>query len=147
MKFSPYVIDLLKQKSKKDFRLSGDCEYLALDIESVDFENWDLLKCFDDKSNSSFSAAEDEIRVSDLATGQHIQISYLPDRLIELEYCGDEQFLVKKSQNSKLQIDDKLTISHIVKGYPLLVSHVWRGGSDLGSFTAGKAQGIRFEIV
>jgi hypothetical protein len=34
MKFSPYVIDLLKQKSKKDFRLSGDCEYLALDIES-----------------------------------------------------------------------------------------------------------------
>ena len=87
MKFSPYVIDLLKRKSKKDFRLSGDCEYLALDIESVtgehigvntlkrllgfiddereprpstldiiarylDFENWDLLKCFDDKSNS-----------------------------------------------------------------------------------------------
>ena len=129
MKFSPYVIDLLKQKSKKDFQLSGDCEYLALDIESVtgehigvntlkrllgfiddereprpstldiiarylDFENWDLLKCFDDKSNSSFSA-----------------------------------------------------ISHIVKGYPLLVSHVWRDGADLGSFTAGKAQGISFKIV
>jgi hypothetical protein len=35
MKFSPYIIDLLKQKSNKDFRLSGDCEYLALDIESV----------------------------------------------------------------------------------------------------------------
>lgn len=182
MKFSPYVIDLLKQKSKKDFRLSGDCEYLALDIESVtgehigvntlkrllgfiddereprpstldiiarylDFENWDLLKCFDDKSNSSFSAAEDEIRVGDLSNGQHIQISYLPDRLIELEYCGDEQFLVKKSQNSKLQIDDKLTISHIVKGYPLLVSHVWRDRADLGSFRAGKAQGISFKIV
>ena len=182
MKFSPYVIDLLKQKSKKDFRLSGDCEYLALDIESVtgehigvntlkrllgfiddereprpstldiiarylDFENWDLLKCFDDKSNSSFSADDDEIRVSDLVNGQHIQISYLPDRLIELEYYGDEQFVVKKSLNSKLLIDDKLTISHIVKGYPLLVSHVWRDGADLGSFTAGKAQGISFKIV
>ena len=120
MKFSPYVIDLLKQKSKKDFRLSGDCEYLALDIESVtgehigvntlkrllgfiddereprpstldiiarylDFENWDLLKCFDDKSNSSFSAAEDEIRTIDLPPGQRIKISYLPDRLIELD--------------------------------------------------------------
>ena len=33
MKFSPYVTDLLKQKSNRDFRLSGDCEYLALDIE------------------------------------------------------------------------------------------------------------------
>lgn len=39
MKFSPYVIDLLKQKSNKDFRLSGDCEYLALDIESVTGEH------------------------------------------------------------------------------------------------------------
>ena len=35
MKFSLYVTDLLKQKSGRDFRLSGDCEYLAFDIESV----------------------------------------------------------------------------------------------------------------
>ena len=182
MKFSPYITELLQQKARRELRLSSDCEYLALDIETVtgehigvntlkrllgfiddereprpstldiiarylDFENWDLLKCFDDKSNSSFSADDDEIRVSDLVNGQHIQISYLPDRLIELEYCGDEQFLVRESQNSKLLIDDKLTISHIVKGYPLLVSHVWRVGADLGSFTAGKAQGISFKIV
>ena len=182
MKFSPYVTDLLRQKSNRDFRQSADCEYLALDIESVtgehigvntlkrllgfiddereprlstldiiarylDFENWEALKCFDDKSNSSFSTAEDEIRVGNLSNGQHIQISYLPDRLIELEYRGNEQFLVKDSQNSKLQKGDRLTISHIVKGYPLLVSRVWRGGADLGSFTAGRAQGICFKIL
>ena len=35
MKFSPYTINLLEQKCGKDIRLSGDCEYLALDIESV----------------------------------------------------------------------------------------------------------------
>ena len=39
MKFSPYVTDLLKQKSNRDFRFSGDCEYLALDIESVTGEH------------------------------------------------------------------------------------------------------------
>jgi len=182
MKFSPYITELLQQKVKRELRLSSDCEYLALDIESVtgehigvntlkrllgfiddereprpstldiiarylDFENWDLLKCFDDKSNSSFSAAEDEIRVSNLVNGQHIQISYLPDRQIELEYCGDEQFVVRESRNSKLQEGDELEISHIVKGYPLLVSHVRRDGADLGSFTAGKAQGISFKIL
>ncbi len=182
MKFSPYVTNLLKQKSNKDLRLSGDCEYLALDIESVtgehigvntlkrllgfiddereprvstldiiarylDFEKWEKLKCFDDKSNSSFNATEDEIRVSDFSKGQRIQICYLPDRLIELEYCGNGQFLVKSSQNSKLQICDKLAISHIIKGYPLLVSHVWRDGTNLGAFTAGKVQGISFKIL
>ena len=182
MKFSPYITELLQQKVKRELRLSSDCEYLALDIESVtgehigvntlkrllgfiddereprpstldiiarylDFENWDMLKCFDDKSNSSFSAVEDEIRVSNLVNGQHIQISYLPDRLIELEYGGDGRFVVRESQNSKLQEGDELEIAHIVKGYPLLVSHVRRGGADLGSFTAGKAQGISFKIL
>ena len=39
MKFSLYVTDLLKQKSGRDFRLSGDCEYLAFDIESVTGEH------------------------------------------------------------------------------------------------------------
>jgi hypothetical protein len=182
MKFSPYITGLLRQKSQKDFRLSGDCEFLALDIESVTgehigvntlkrllgfiddereprtstldviarylgFENWDLLKCFDDKSNSFFNTAEDEIRVNNLPKGQHVQISYLPDRLLELEYKGDGHFLVKESHNSKLYIGDELMVSHIVKGYPLLVSHVWRDGADLGSFTAGKSQGISFNIV
>ena len=182
MKFSPYITELLQQKVKRELRLSSDCEYLALDIESVtgehigvntlkrllgfiddereprpstldiiarylDFENWDLLKCFDDKSNSSFSATEDEIRTIDLSPGQRIKISYQPDRLIELEYCGDGRFVVRESQNSKLQEGDELEIAHIVKGYPLLVSHVRRGGADLGSFTAGKAQGISFKIL
>ena len=39
MKFSPYVTTLLRQKSGKDFRLSADCEYLALDIETVTGEH------------------------------------------------------------------------------------------------------------
>ena len=39
MKFSPYVTDLLRQKSDKDFRQSADCEYLALDIETVTGEH------------------------------------------------------------------------------------------------------------
>ena len=182
MKFSPYITELLQQKVKRELRLSSDCEYLALDIESVtgehigvntlkrllgfiddereprlstldiiarylDFENWDALRCFNDKSNSSFSAAEDEIRAIDLPQGQHIQISYLPDRLVELEYSGEERFKVLTSQNSKLQEGDELKITHIVKGYPLLVSQVWRGEADLGAFTAGKAQGISFIIL
>ncbi len=182
MKFSPYIKDLLQQKAKRELRLPADCEYLALDIESVtgehigvntlkrllgfiedereprlstldiiarylDFDNWDSLKCFDDKSNSSFNTAEDEIRVNDLSGGQRIQISYLPDRLLELEYSGEGRFMVKESQNSKLQIGDELIITHIVKGYPLLVSHVWREGIDLGAFTAGKAQGVSFKIL
>jgi hypothetical protein len=182
MKFSPYVTDLLKQKSSRDFRLPSDCEYLALDIESVTgehigvntlkrllgyidderepristldviarylgFDNWDVLSIYDSRSNSSFESSAEEIRVSDLSTGQCIQISYLPDRQIEIAYLGTNRFRVVKSLNSKLKTDDQLTITHLVQRYPLLVSEVFRDGKPLGSFTAGKAQGISFKIL
>ena len=182
MKFSLYVTDLLKQKSGRDFRLSGDCEYLALDIESVtgehigvntlkrllgfiddereprpstldiiarylDFENWEVLSIYDDRSNSSFESSNEEIRVTDLSVGQDILISYLPDRQVEIQYLGLNRFRVLNSINSKLRAGDEITLTHIVQGYPLLVSEVIRDGESLGSFTAGKAQGIRFEIL
>lgn len=182
MKFSPYFTTLLKQKSGHDIRLSADCEYLALDIESVTgdhigvntikrllgfidderepristldiiarylgFSSWDELRIYDDKSNSSFDSTSDEIRVQELTIGQQIQISYLPDRHLIIEYQGNNTFLILSSKNSKLQDDDQITMTHIVSGYPLLVSEVIRNGQSLGSFTAGKAQGIAFKIL
>ena len=182
MKFSPYVTDLLKQKSNRDFRLSGDCEYLALDRESVTgehigvntlkrllgfinderearistldviarylgFDNWDILSVYDARSNSSFETSTEEIRVSSLTIGQRLQISYLPDRQIDMEYIGENRFCILQSMNSKLKANDEITITHIVQSYPLLVSEVVRDGKSLGSFNAGKAQGIRFKIL
>ena len=160
MKFSPYVTTLLKQKSGHDIRLSADCEYLALDIESVTGEHIGvntikrLLGFIDDereprisKSNSSFESTSDEIRVSDLTIGQKIQINYQPDRQLIIEYQGNNTFLILSSKNSKLQDDDQITITQFVSGYPLLVSEVIRHGQSLGSFTAGKAQGIAFKIL
>lgn len=182
MKFSPYVTNLLRQKSKKDFHQSADCEYLALDIESVTgehigvntlkrllsfiddereprtstldiiarylgFDNWEVLSVYDDKSNSSFESSSEEIRINNLVEGQCVQISYLPDRRLVMTYQGNERFLVQISENSKLLAGDELTLTHIVQGYPLLVTEVIRDGKSLGSFTAGKAQGIRFKLL
>ena len=182
MKFSPYTNELLNQKCGREIRISGDCEYLALDIESVTgehigvntlkrllgfiddereprtstldiiarylgFENWQALQVYDDKSNSSFDSTADEIRVADLEIGQHIQISYLPDRRLTIVYQGQGRFQVLSSENSKLLQSDMLLITHIVRGYPLLVSEVIRDGQSLGSFTAGKAQGITFKFL
>lgn len=182
MRFSFYIEQLLKEKSGRDMRLPSDCDYLALDIETVTgehigvntlkrllgfidderkprestldiiaqylgFENWEILKCFDDKSNSSFDTDDDAIHVCNLTKGQRIEVSYLPDRLIELEYLGDEKFLVNKSVNSKLSEDDEIKMTHLIEGYPMLVSHVWREGKDLGEFIAGKAQGINYKLL
>lgn len=109
------------------------------------YENWETLCIFDDKSNSSFDAMDDELRLESLSVGQLVRISYLPDRWLIMKYQGDCRFIVLSAENSKLCADDELIITHIVSGYPLYVSEVKRKGKTLGSFTAGKSQGINFE--
>ena len=71
----------------------------------------------------------------------------MPDRKIKMKYLGNNCFHILDSKNSKISVDDKIKLTHIVQGYPLLVSEVVREGKSLGSFTAGKAQGILFKLL
>ena len=182
MKRSPYITDLLRQKSGNEIRLSRDCEFLALDVESVtgehigvntmkrllgfiadertprtstldviarylDFEDWDALRLSDEASSNSAFDERDEYLACYMEIGQQVQVTYPPNRVLILENLGDNHFLVIKSENSKLQDGDLLTLTHIIRGYPLLISQVIREGKDLGAFTAGKIQGIDFELL
>ena len=79
--------------------------------------------------------------------GQQVAISYPPNRKLTIENLGDNHFRVTDSENSKLLKGDLLTLTHIVRNYPLLVAEVIRNGENLGAFTAGKAQGIDFELL
>lgn len=182
MKFSPYIIELLREKSGNEIRVSRDCELLALDVESVTGEhigvntmkrllgfiadervprtstldviarylgyaNWDALRLMDESNSNSAFDDRDEYLACYLEKGQQVMISYPPNRTLTIENMGDNHFRVIESKNSKLQKGDLLTLTHIVRHYPLLVSEVVRDGQDLGSFTAGKAQGIDFELL
>ena len=182
MKFSPYIIELLREKSGNEIRLSRDCELLALDIESVTgehvgvntmkrllgfiadervprtstldviarylgYSNWDALRLMDESNSNSAFDDRDEYLACYLEKGQQVMISYPPNRTLTIENVGDNHFRVIDSKNSKLQKGDLLTLTHIVRHYPLLVSEVTRDGQNLGAFTAGKAQGIDFELL
>ena len=182
MKFSPYIIELLREKSGHEIRLSRDCELLALDVESVTGEhigvntmkrllgfiddertprtstldviahylgyaNWDDLRLIDENSSNSAFDDRDEYLACYLEKGQRVIVSYPPNRKLTIENLGDNHFRVVGSKNSKLLKGDMLTLTHIVRHYPLLVSEVTRDGQSLGAFTAGKAQGIDFKLL
>ena len=182
MKFSPFVTELLRQKSGNEIRLSRDCELLALDIESatgehigvntikrllgfiadertprtstldviaryLDYADWDALRLVDENSSNSSFDDRDEYLTCYLEKGQRLLISYPPNRSLTIEHLDGNRFHVLESENSKLLAGDLLTLTHIVRGYPLLVAEVVRDGQNLGAFTAGKAQGIDFELL
>jgi hypothetical protein len=111
------------------------------------YEHWEALRLSDENCSNSVFDDRAELLASSLVVGQQVAISYPPNRRLTIEYTGDNHFQVVQSEHSKLLAGDLLTLTHIVKGYPLLVSDVTRDGLSLGSFTAGKSQGIDFELI
>ena len=172
MKLPFHIIQLLKARSGNELRQPSDCEYLSLDIEGktgvrigattlkrllgfaqdermphvstldaiaryLGYAHWDELSQIEDKGNSDF-----EVRSADLRLGAFVGIAYLPDRIVRLQYLGDQRYRVVESINSKLQANDEVEIQNFVLHHPLLVLHVWRNGESLGQFTAGRVSGL-----
>jgi hypothetical protein len=111
------------------------------------YANWDDLRLMDENSSNSAFDDRDEYLACYLEKGQQVHISYPPNRTLTIVNQGNNHFLVLESENGKLQKGDLLTLTHIVRGYPLLVAEVMRDGRSLGAFTAGKSQGIDFELL
>ena len=111
------------------------------------YAHWDELSKIEDEGNSDFETTGEEIRSADLPTGACIEFTYLPDRLVRMIYLGDCHYRVVESQNSKLQVDDEVEILNFVLHHPLLVINVWRSGTSLGQFTAGRISGLSSVVV
>lgn len=108
----------------------------------VDYRNWDnLAEIFNSKGNSEFDTME-EIEVEKLEIGNKIIFTYSPDRKLVITFLGGKLFKVVESENSKLQVNDVIEVSHFLINYPLVVSNVTRNNSSIGKFTAGKVSGI-----
>ena len=106
------------------------------------YAHWDELTKIGDDGNSNFDASDDEVRSSDLQPNTNVEISYLPDRVVTMQYLGHQRYRVIESQNSKLQVDDELEIMSFILHHPLLAINVWRNGESLGQFTAGRVSGL-----
>lgn len=106
------------------------------------YAHWDELSKIEDNGNSDFETPDDEVRSADLQPEACVEITYLPDRRLILEYLGNNRYQVTTSENSKLQKGDEVEILNFVLHHPLLVVNVWRDGESLGQFTAGRVSGL-----
>ena len=106
------------------------------------YAHWDELSKVEDNGNSDFDAPDGELRSADIHSGARVEITYLPDRRLVLQYLGDCRYRVIESENSKLQKDDEAEILSFVLHHPLLVVNVCRNGDCLGQFTAGRVSGL-----
>ena len=111
------------------------------------YAHWEELTKIEDTGNSGFDSTDEEVRSADLPADACVEITYLPDRLVRMQYLGNQRYRIVDSQNSKLQTDDEVEIQSFVLYHPLLVLNVWRNGESLGQFTAGRVSGLSSIVV
>lgn len=62
------------------------------------------------------------ISTSELRTGDRIRIGWLPDRLCDIRYLGDNRFVALRCENSKMQPGDQFSVLQFTLGCELQLS-------------------------
>lgn len=108
--------------------------------------------CADIKKASPRESEEfggDSIISSTLEVGTQIKLGWSPDRLIRIEYQGDNRYVILESQNSSLKPGDSFECIQFQVGRPLYLDRFRRAGSqDEARYVAGERSGLTvLEIV
>ncbi len=133
-------------------RLWGYVNYMSnprtytLDVLSryVGFQNFDAF-CSQIHQSEEFVSgflSEDSLVAETLTPGERVRIGWNPDRLVTLEYKGDNRFEVVEVHKSSLLVGDQFVLPAIVKGYPVYIPHIERGGILTPMYVAGYKDGI-----
>jgi len=97
------------------------------------------------RNNSEFQSSffsSQLILSSDLTPGARIRIGWNPDRIVEIEYKGDNNYCIVSSVNSHLLVGDCFRVGSFIKGYPLFIPDLIRDGESMGSYVAGSKDGL-----
>jgi len=94
------------------------------------------------EDSSDYLVDRSYITSDELSPGDGVRIGWAPNRLVSLSYLGGGRFEVLDSANSKLLPGDIFEASCLLKGWPLYVPGIHRGGTLTPPYIAGKANGL-----
>ena len=116
-------------------RNASNVSIRTLDVISrvADANSWDdfCKKLHEGKKKESelFSSAE-AINCCNLAVGTRIRLAWQPDRICEVEYLGNNNFVATKCENSGIKPGDSFSCLQIQKGRELYMDNFRRCGEE-----------------
>lgn len=87
----------------------------------------------------------ERISSSDLSVGDRLQIGWLPDRLCEVRYLGNNRFVAERCENSKLQEGDTFSCLQFALGKEVVLTDLHQAGTPenrLKMYLAGSKNGL-----
>ena len=106
---------------------------------------WDEFCKFlhkDGNCESAFFNVE-HIATNELSVGERLRIGWLPDRICEIRYLGENRFVAEHCENSKLQTGDTFTCLQFAFGLPLTMNDLRRNNALIGTtYMVGQNNGL-----
>ncbi len=79
----------------------------------------------------------------ELTEGDRLRIGWLPDRICEIRYLGENRFQAERCENSKLQAGDTFSCLQFTLGHPLTMTDLCRNNSLIGpTYVVGQKNGL-----
>lgn len=122
-------------------------DILSRFIGNRDYETFRISLSNDPQFSSRFFSAK-TVTTSELKAGDRLRIGWPTNRIVTLNYLGDDLFEVETSVNASLVKGDRFRQVSFMKGYPLYLSRILRDGDYTPAYVAGMNSGLNLiEIV
>ena len=122
-------------------------DILSRFIGNRDYETFRISLSNDPQFSSRFFSAK-TVTTSELKAGDRLRIGWPANRIVTLNYLGDDLFEVETSVNASLVKGDRFRLVSFLKGYPLYLSRILRNGDYTPAYVAGMNSGLNLlEIV
>ena len=82
----------------------------------------------------------------DLTPRDHLLLRWSGNHVILTRYIGNGQFVVERSEHSKLAVGDTFTCHLIINDQPLYLDDLVHGSMPPRCYMCGKNHGVRYEI-
>lgn len=122
-------------------------DILALYIGKKNYDSFCADLHNDPALTSTFFSAR-TVNSSSLKIGDLLRIGWAPDRVVTLEYLGNDSFEVASSVNASLREGDRFEQVSFMLGYPLYLTRIFREGEYTAAYVAGKKEGLnQIEVI
>ena len=122
-------------------------DILSRFIGNRDYETFRISLSNDPQFSSRFFSAK-TVTTSELKAGDRLRLGWPANRIVTLNYLGDDLFEVETSVNASLVKGDRFRQVSFMKGYPLYLSRILRDGDYTPAYVAGMNSGLNLiEIV
>lgn len=84
---------------------------------------------------------------AELMARDHVLLRWPPGRECLVRYLGNGQFVVERSEQSKLKVGDTFTCHLIVEGHPLYLDNLVHEAQAPRCYVCGHSNGVHYEVI